>query len=260
MEIPKAIGFDLFNTLITVDPKILALAFERLIKTLRRTGFQIQEESFKEAYRRQAKRFLEATRATGRETHNRFWVAGALGEAGFHVEPDDPRVLEAVEDYFKAFANKCQLLPGTLETLDRLKERYPLGLLSNFTHAPAAWSILEELGLRSIFRVILISGDLGYRKPHPCVFRRLCDELGVLPGELLYVGDDPGPDIYGALDAGVRPVWSLHAQSLGVRHVADLAYEGLPSPDGKIPRISRWEELLALVGMNRRQAAKRVNR
>lgn len=250
MQMPKAIGFDLFNTLITVDPGTLATALEKLIESLRARGFQIQAESFKEAYRRQAKRFLEATRATGRETHNRFWVAAALGEAGFAVEPEDPRVQEAVEDYFGAFARKCTLLPGTMEALERLKDRFPLGLLSNFTHAPAAWGILEEVGLKPMFRAVLISGDLGYRKPHPSVFHKLCHELGVSPGDLLYVGDDPGPDIYGALDAGVRPVWSLHAQSLGVRHVADLAYEGLPLPDGKIPRISNWEELLVLVGLN----------
>jgi len=250
MEKVKAIGFDLFNTLVTVDPMTLAMALERLMESLREKGFQVQSENFKEAYRRQAKRFLEATRSTGRETHNRFWVAAALCEAGFYAEPDDPRVLEAVEDYFQAFSKKCVLLPGTMEALERLRELFPLGLLSNFTHAPAAWRILEELKLESLFRVILISGELGYRKPHPSVFRKLCQELGVFPKELIYVGDDPGPDIYGALDAGVRPVWSLHAQSLGIRHVADLAYQGLPSPDGAIPRISNWEELLALVGMS----------
>lgn len=250
MKTPKAIGFDLFNTLVTVDPKVLAQALGRLMESLRGRGFQVQEESFKEAYRTQAKRFLEATRSTGRETHNRFWVAAALGEAGFHVEPEDPRVQEAVKDYFEAFSHRCALLPGTMETLQRLKGHFPLGLLSNFTHAPAAWSILEELGLKPLFRVILISGDLGYRKPHPVVFRKLCHELGVLPEELIYVGDDPGPDIYGALNAGIQPVWSLHAQSLGIRHVADLAYEQVPSPDGNIPRASNWEDLLALVGMN----------
>ncbi len=246
----KAIGFDLFNTLVTVDPHTLTMALESLFQSLQSKGFHIEKESFKEAYRRQAKRFLEATRATGKETHNRFWVAAALSEAGFPTDPEDSRVQQAVEDYFGAFSKRCMLLPGTMETLQRLKERFPLGLLSNFTHAPAAWGILEELGLRPLFQLILISGDLGYRKPHPSVFQKLCEGLGVLPEELLYVGDDPGPDVYGALGAGVRPVWSIYAQSLGVRHVADLAYEGLPPPDGGITRISNWDELMALVGVN----------
>ena len=51
--------------------------------------------------------------------------------------------------------------------LGELKERYRLGLLSNFTHAPAAKEIIDGVGLASLFDVVLISGDLGYRNPHP---------------------------------------------------------------------------------------------
>lgn len=250
MERIKAIGFDLFNTLVTVDPQSLARALDRLVQSLGEQGLEVQGDGFKEAYRRQARRFLEATRATGRETHNRFWVAAALEDMGHRVEPEDPRVDRAVEDYFKAFSSKCKLLPGTMDALRRLGGRFPLGLLSNFTHAPAAWNILEELALRPLFQAILISGEMGYRKPHPSVFQRLLQAMGVSAQELLYVGDDPGPDVYGALEAGIQPVWSTHAQELGVRHVADLAYEGLPSPDGRVPRISSWEELLALLGLS----------
>jgi FMN phosphatase YigB (HAD superfamily) len=72
--------------------------------------------------------------------------------------------------------------------------------------------------------------------------------MGVEKSEILYVGDDPGPDIYGALDAGIQPVWTTYAQNMNVRHVADLAYAGLPSPDGRVPRIGSWEDLLALLG------------
>lgn len=244
----KAIGFDLFNTLVTVEPTTLAMAFERLVESLRAQGLNAPEASFHESYRRQALRFLKATREDGKETHNRFWIAAALRELGHPADPDDPRIHRAVEAYFHAFSGRCHLLPGTAEVLHRLKGDYALGLLSNFTHAPAAWKLLDEVGLRPFFQTVLISGDLGYRKPHPWVFQKLAEELGVSKDELLYVGDDPGPDIYGSLRAGVKPVWSTYAQDLGLRHVSDLAYEGLPPPDGGVPRISSWEDLLKLLG------------
>lgn len=246
----KAIGFDLFNTLVTVEPSTLAMALESMIESLRAQGLDVPGSSFRESYRRQALRFLEATRQDGRETHNRFWIAAALQELGHLVHPNDPRIEEAVQVYFGAFSGKCHLLPGTLETLQRLKCKYRLGLLSNFTHAPAARKLLEEVGLRPFFQTVLISGDLGYRKPHPWVFQKLLEDLGVASEELLYVGDDPGPDICGSLQAGIRPVWTIYAQEMGVRHVADLAYEGLSPPDGQVPRISSWEELLVLLGMD----------
>jgi putative hydrolase of the HAD superfamily len=220
---------------------------ERLLESLRKNGLRVEEDPFKEAYREAALRFLEATREDGRETHNRFWISAALRTQGHDVPPDDPRIAEGVESYFSAFSQQCRLLPGTIETLDIVKGRYRLGLLSNFTHAPACRWIIEETGLSRLFEVILISGDLGYRKPHPSVFHRLTQDLGVGKAEMLYVGDDPGPDVFGARDAGIQPVWTTYAQELRLRYVSDLVYKGLPPPDDSVPRISSWEGLLALL-------------
>ncbi len=252
MERVSAIGFDLFNTLITVDPEALAMALEVLIDSLHKRGLSVPSGPFKEAYRRHTLRFLEETRHTGKETHNRFWVAAALGELGHLVSPEDERVNAAVEDYFMAFSGRCKLLPGTLETLERLRKEYPLGLLTNFTHAPAARRIIEETRLAPLFRVILISGEVGYRKPYPLVFEMLAQALQVRKEELIYVGDDPGPDIYGAIHAGLKPVWTLYAEKVGARHVADLVYRDVPPPDGRVPRISSWDDLIALLASKRR--------
>jgi len=254
MEGVSAIGFDLFNTLVTVDPEALAQALEVLISSLDQRGLAVPSGPFKEAYRRHALRFLGETRHTGKETHNRLWVAAALGEFGHIVSPEDERVNAAVEDYFEAFSGRCKLLPGTLETLERLRKEYPLGLLTNFTHAPAARRIIEETGLAPFFRVILISGEVGYRKPYPLVFEMLARGLGVRKEELIYVGDDPGPDIHGAIQAGLRPIWTLYAERLGARHIADLIYRDIPPPDGRVPRISSWDDLIALLASEHRAA------
>jgi len=96
--------------------------------------------------------------------------------------------------------------------LETLKGKYRLGLLSNFTHAPAALRIIDHMGLSPFFDVVLISGQIGYRKPHPSVFRRLVESLCVNGGETLYVGDDPEADINGALRAGLQPVWFTYAR------------------------------------------------
>lgn len=66
--------------------------------------------------------------------------------------------------------------------------------------------ILEEHGLRARFDAVVISAEVGWRKPHPAIFRRTLDALGVAPGEVLHVGDSVGDDVEGARAAGVRPV------------------------------------------------------
>jgi putative hydrolase of the HAD superfamily len=152
-----------------------------------------------------------------------------------------------VEAYFSAFLDLCHLIPGTREMLENLGERYRLGLLSNFTHGPAARSIMELLGLTACFEVLLISGEVGYRKPHPLVFNRLAQELGARPGETLYVGDDPLADIDGAGKAGLRPVWMTYVRDRNLPLAPGMAPGQAESPDGQAPRISSWQELHELL-------------
>ncbi len=244
----KAIGFDLFNTLITVEPDTLDEANSRLIQNLRKSGLNPNEEAFRKAHREAAIRHLEKCKKDGRETHNRFWISTALEMEGYAIPPEDHRISIAVEAYFSAFYPQCRLIPGTKELLSRLKGTYRLGLLSNFTHAPAAKKIIRQMGLEPFFESILISGELGYRKPHPMVFRELIERLQVKNYQTLYIGDDPDPDITGALGAGLLPVWTTYVRDQGLQPSPGILArgEGLPAPN--IMRISSWEELHSLLG------------
>jgi putative hydrolase of the HAD superfamily len=247
MQKIKAIGFDLFNTLITMDPHGLNEANSRLMQSLRQSGFAFGDDRFKQAYRAAYIRFLEESRRTGRETHNRFWVSAALESQGYNVPPDDTRIAAAVDEYFSAFCQFCFLLPGTQETLGVLKESYRLGLLSNFTHGPAAREIIERVGLKEFFEVILISGELGYRKPHPLVFDRLIEHLSFEKDQILFVGDDLEADITGAKGAGIQPVWTTHVLDHDLPIARLIPFPEAAIQDNEVPRISNWEDLLAFL-------------
>jgi putative hydrolase of the HAD superfamily len=71
----KAIGFDLFNTLITVESHALREAMGRLIEDLLQNGLEVDPPSFKFSHREAAIQFFEAAKRDGRETHNRFWIS-----------------------------------------------------------------------------------------------------------------------------------------------------------------------------------------
>ncbi len=245
----SAIGFDLFNTLIFADPDTLAEAMGGLIGTLRNNGIRFDEPAFKKCYRSTALQFIEKTRQDGKETHNRFWISEALRQVGQRVGPEDPRIAATVEAYFSAFYDHCHLIPGTEDLLTKLKGNYRLGLLSNFTHGPAAWEIIDRLGLRPFFEVVLISGDLGYRKPHPLVFERLVDGLGVSTDRIAFVGDDMEPDILGAARAGLKPVLSTYIRDQKMPLVPGLVAYEPQDLDPDIPRVSNWAEFLVLLGI-----------
>jgi putative hydrolase of the HAD superfamily len=53
---------------------------------------------------------------------------------------------------------------------------------------------------------LVVSSEVGYRKPHPAFYRAACGALGLPPGRVLWVGDDPENDVRGPRSAGLRAV------------------------------------------------------
>ena len=247
MQNIKAVGFDLFNTLISMETIALKDAMGRLTTSLKEKGLDVAHESFVRDYREAVLQFLQQTKRDGKESHNRFWITAALAKQGLEVSPEDPQISAAVEKYFSAFVQYTKLIPGTKKMLGILQKRYRIGLLSNFTHPPAARNIMSELGLTPFFEVVLISGDLGYRKPHGSVFEELIDQLGVQRDEIAFVGDDPDADIEGATRSGLKPIWTTYVRDNNITPAPGMLGPTDDDPGPEVPRICDWQDLLTLL-------------
>jgi len=101
---------------------------------------------------------------------------------------------------------RLRLYPGVKEVLDQLRPQYRLTALSD---AQRAWAIpeLHAVGLLDYFAPIIISSDLGYRKPDIRIFQRALDGIGLNPSEVLFVGNDMYRDIFGAQQLGLKTVF-----------------------------------------------------
>jgi HAD superfamily hydrolase (TIGR01549 family) len=64
---------------------------------------------------------------------------------------------------------------------------------------------LDDLGVASLFEVVVCAEDIVYRKPHPEALLLALDKLGVGAAEAAYVGDSP-EDVQMARAAGVLAV------------------------------------------------------
>jgi HAD superfamily hydrolase (TIGR01549 family) len=64
---------------------------------------------------------------------------------------------------------------------------------------------LDDLGVASLFEVVVCAEDIVYRKPHPEALLLALDKLGVAAAEAVYVGDSP-EDVQMARAAGVMAV------------------------------------------------------
>src|SRR5689334_6404683 len=101
------------------------------------------------------------------------------------------------------------------DNLAELARRHPLGLVSNFYGNLAA--VCDDLGIRSLFRVIVDSEQVGWRKPDPRIFRYALDALGLTPADATFVGDSPTRDMAGARGIGMAHVWLVGGAAVAPR-------------------------------------------
>jgi HAD superfamily hydrolase (TIGR01549 family) len=89
--------------------------------------------------------------------------------------------------------------------LETLKERYRLGIVSNFYGNLEA--VCHSAGLAPLFSVMVDSHCVGAEKPDPKIFRAALETLRATPETTVFVGDSLRRDREGARRAGMRFIW-----------------------------------------------------
>ena len=144
---------------------------------------------------------------------------------------------EAGTHYLDAWTPHIVHHADALPVLRQLKQQgLRTGLLSN-THWPRAFHehFLERDGLAELLDVRLYTSELDHMKPHPSVFRRALDELGVVePRNAVFVGDRLHDDVFGGRQAGMRTVW--------IRNELVPAYD--VEPDAAIDALAELPEVI----------------
>jgi putative hydrolase of the HAD superfamily len=108
----------------------------------------------------------------------------------------------ALYDHF-ARPESWRLDPEAADTLERLAGcGYVVGVASNFDHRLRG--LVKGLPALAAMRHLVISSEVGWRKPSPHFFAAVCREAGLAPEEVLLVGDDPDNDYAGARAAGLE--------------------------------------------------------
>jgi HAD superfamily hydrolase (TIGR01509 family) len=130
-------------------------------------------------------------------------------EQGVDLTDDDLRVfLHATQDVWSSYYS---LAGSTHALLEALRSRgLKLALVSN-TASPL-WlmqPILERQGLVDRVDAIVLSSEVGKRKPHPAIFEHALGEVGAEASEALFVGDRLGADVLGASRVGMKTVQAL---------------------------------------------------
>jgi HAD superfamily hydrolase (TIGR01549 family) len=122
--------------------------------------------------------------------------------------------------------------------LAELRQRYRLAVVSNFDYAPTCRAILDREGIAPLFETVVISDEVGWRKPKPVIFETALDRMGLRPAEALFVGDRADIDVIGARGVGMPTVW-INREASGLP-------EDIQPPDFEIRDLDELRAILRI--------------
>ena len=109
-------------------------------------------------------------------------------------------------DELEGDSDRYVLFDDVIPALERVRaEGARVVIVSN--HIWRLSDIVAELGLASYVDHVINSARVGYRKPHPAIYRAALEASGVSAAETVMVGDSVGHDVRGAERAGLHGVY-----------------------------------------------------
>ena len=187
----RAVIFDMFETLITHYKSPLYFGAQMA------EDAGITEQKFLEIWRP-----AEDDRTLGRIT-----LEELLEQILWANDCYTPERLQELSNKRRAVKEECfrHLHPEIIPMLMELRKRGVLvGLISNCFSEEA--EVIRESVLYPYFDAVCLSCDLGMKKPDEAIFRYCMEELGVNPGECLYVGDGGSQELETAEELGMKAV------------------------------------------------------
>lgn len=205
---PKAVLFDLDDTLFN-----------------RSKVFQAWATLFAQQH------LLIAENTSLQEILNTFITCDAYGytpRASFFAQlqqmyPSLPASTETlIEQYYQLQLTLLELTEGTDTLLQTLQAAsIPFGIVTN----GRAWQMqkVKGLGLDQRASCVFVSETVGVKKPDPAIFHAAVSRLQIPVAEILFVGDHPYNDIWGAHSVGMRTAWLKRTQDWPDTLSSDIA-------------------------------------
>lgn len=165
-------------------------------------------------------------------------VLGELYGPDCRVDPSE--VARLNRRFQDLFVESIDPVPETRELFSRLRSGVRLGVVSNYPCGEAIRRSLRRVGLDDVLDPVVVSGDVGFVKPHDRVFRVALDAMGLPAERVLFVGDRWDADMLGAHRVGMPT-----CHHVGFTSDGDWAerYETY-RPDFVIRRLEELEDVL----------------
>ena len=239
----SAVLFDLFDTLVHFDPERLPVV-EIAGRTVRSSAGRLHTILCGHAPAVTLEACYDALRASWQEAerlraldHREVTAPQRMGDMLQRLALDPAGCpsgfVETLLDAHRKALSEAAKFPEHYRALLRaLRPRYRLAVVSNFDYTPTALGMLQDAGVADLFDTIVVSDAVGWRKPRPEIFELALQQLGVAPGDALFVGDRADIDVAGAQALGMPVAWvnrdcaplpaGIRAPDYEIRDLAEL--------------------------------------
>jgi putative hydrolase of the HAD superfamily len=208
------------GTLIFPDPPAHLVYAE----VARQFGSRLDPETIRRrfgyAFAEEEQRDLAGDLRTSEERERRRWAH--IVSVVFDDVTDALTCFDTLYQHF-ARPSAWRCAPQTQQALATLAQRHPLALASNYDQR--LHSVFAGLPELHNISHLIISSEVGWRKPAREFFAAISQALALPPEEVLYVGDDLINDYRGGEAAGLQVVLLDPAQRemAGVECISELA-------------------------------------
>ncbi|HYL80576.1 MAG TPA: HAD family hydrolase, partial [Candidatus Acidoferrum sp.] len=99
--------------------------------------------------------------------------------------PDVARLIDAgIAEHMRQLACAMEFPDSHRHVLEALRQRYRLAVVSNFDHGPTVEMALASHGIRHGFEAVVVSADVGWRKPRPEIFAETLRRMNLGPSDV----------------------------------------------------------------------------
>lgn len=205
---------------------------------MRSTGMDLPDDFWTNIV--EARRFSEEKSEEEQEEHIADDALSFLLQFfGYPASRMDPDVLHrAVDIFYAPEMTAWQLRPGARDLLAALQSAgYKLALMANYNCDRVFQRMVDYLGIRPYFDMVISSAAIEYRKPDPQFANLALERWDALPYEVVMVGDSLRHDIACGLEAGTLTAWLDQTTSPQVAH-DNQTLAGQVRPDARVDDLA----------------------
>ena len=141
------------------------------------------------------------------EVYGRFLHIVKLSHPDIPYEVMESTATILYKNYWSNYKSGSYIRKDVLQVLPQLKERYKMGVVSNFMVMGGIEEMLELHDIRKYFEFVVTSVAEGWMKPHTAIYKKALELADTPPERIAFVGDDFINDYTAPSELGMTTVY-----------------------------------------------------